>query len=86
MDITTKALAQLAKEGYDPVYGARPLRRLIQTAIENPIAILLINKTIVQGDTILVDYDEVKTEYLFTKKVLNGQAQPQPQQPPVPSV
>jgi hypothetical protein len=54
-------------EGFDPVYGARPLRRLIQRSIENPIAIYLIQKTIVTGDTILVDYDPAQDKYLFSK-------------------
>ncbi|MGH2613137.1 MAG: AAA family ATPase, partial [Rhabdochlamydiaceae bacterium] len=47
LQTTDSALAQLAKEGYDPQYGARPLRRLIQSTIENPIAMLLITKTFV---------------------------------------
>jgi MoxR-like ATPase len=67
IQITDKALAQLALEGYDPVYGARPLRRLIQTSIENPIAVLLIAKTFVAGDTILIDYDASKADYSFRK-------------------
>jgi ATP-dependent Clp protease ATP-binding subunit ClpB len=67
IQITDKAIAQLALEGYDPVYGARPLRRLIQTSIENPIAVLLIAKTFVAGDTILIDYDASKSDYSFRK-------------------
>lgn len=67
LDITDKAISILAKEGYDPVYGARPLRRLVQTAVENPIAVLLINKTFVPGDTIKIDYDDAKSEFTFTK-------------------
>lgn len=62
-----KALAQLADEGYDPANGARPLRRLIQTSIENQIALLLINKSFVPGDTILIDYDSTKATFVFTK-------------------
>ena len=65
-----KALEQLAKEGYDPVYGARPLRRLIQSAIENPIATLLIQKQFIAGDTIVVGYDEGKEVYAFHKAPL----------------
>ena len=65
-----KALEQLAKEGYDPMYGARPLRRLIQSAIENPIATLLIQKQFIAGDTIIVDYDQAKEEYTFHKTSL----------------
>jgi len=69
LTISDKGIEILAKEGYDPVYGARPLRRLIQTAIENPIAILLINKTFISGDTIQIDYDDAKSEFTFVKGV-----------------
>jgi ATP-dependent Clp protease ATP-binding subunit ClpB len=74
--ISDAALAQLAEEGYDPVYGARPLRRLIQSSIENPIALLIINRTFSSGDTILIDYDKQNQKFVFTK------AQPQTAQPP----
>lgn len=69
IDIQTTDLAidQLANEGYDPVYGARPLRRLIQNSIENAIAIALISKQFAAGDTILIDYDTQKQQYVFTK-------------------
>src|SRR3989344_2132937 len=67
LDITKEALERLAKEGYDPIYGARPLRRLIQSAIENPIAILIINKTFIKGDKILVNFDSQKEEFTFSK-------------------
>jgi ATP-dependent Clp protease ATP-binding subunit ClpA len=67
MQASDKALAELAQEGYDPVYGARPLRRLIQTSIENQVAMLLIAKQFVQGDTIVVDYDSAKSAFTFTK-------------------
>ena len=62
-----KALDQLAKEGYDPMYGARPLRRLVQSAIENPIATMLIQKQFIAGDTIIVDYDPAQEIYTFVK-------------------
>ncbi|HVZ67020.1 MAG TPA: ATP-dependent Clp protease ATP-binding subunit [Patescibacteria group bacterium] len=79
LQISDKALADLAKEGYDPIYGARPLRRLIQSAIENPISLDLISKKFVPGDTILIDFDEAKNQFLFTKITpqvpqTNGQA------------
>ena len=69
LEISENGLAQLSKEGYDPQFGARPLRRLIQTGIENPIAVLIINKTFAKGDKILVDYDGTKDEFTFTKSV-----------------
>ncbi len=67
LQISNDAINQLAKEGYDPIYGARPLRRLIQTAIENPISLLIIGKTFVQKDTILIDFDATKNEFTFAK-------------------
>ncbi len=67
LDVTKEALERLANEGYDPIYGARPLRRLIQSAIENPIAIRIINKTFIAGDKILVNYDSQKEEFTFSK-------------------
>lgn len=89
LTISEKALGVLSKEGYDPVYGARPLRRLIQSAIENPIAILLINKTFVPGDTVLIDYDDTKLEFKFTKTasapVAPGVPPPTPGQTETPS-
>src|SRR3989344_5321365 len=67
LQISEVALNQLAKEGYDPVYGARPLRRLIQAAIENPISLLIINKTFVPQDSILIEFDATKNEFTFSK-------------------
>jgi len=64
---TDAAIAELAKEGYEPSYGARPLRRLIQSAIENQVALLLISKQFVPGDTILIDYDATKAAFTFGK-------------------
>ncbi len=65
--VTDRALNKLAQEGYDPMYGARPLRRLIQTSIENPIALQIIGKQFVQGDTIVIDYDTRTNQFLFKK-------------------
>lgn len=67
LEISENAINQLANEGYDPVYGARPLRRLIQTAIENPISLEIIGKNFVQGETIMIDFDVAKNEFTFTK-------------------
>lgn len=73
--ITEPALHQLAEEGYDPVYGARPLRRLIQTAIENPISLHIIGKEFVPGDLIKIDYDQSTKKYTFSKGNPNEKAQ-----------
>jgi ATP-dependent Clp protease ATP-binding subunit ClpC len=78
LQITQSALMQLAQEGYDPVYGARPLRRLIQTSIENPIAVKIIGKAFTPPDTILVNFDPAKSEFLFSKS--SGDAQNAPEE------
>ena len=67
LQISQNALVELAREGYDPVYGARPLRRIIQKSIENPIAIYLINKSLVGGETIMVDYNSETDKFTFSK-------------------
>ncbi|RVU85048.1 ATP-dependent chaperone ClpB [Leucothrix sargassi] len=59
MDIvlSDEAMSQLVAVGYDPVYGARPLKRAIQQAIENPLSVKLLSGEFVAGDTIKVDVD-----------------------------
>ena len=54
LELTDEALSLLAKVGYDPHFGARPLNRLIQTKILNPIAMHLIQNSVGKGDTVNV--------------------------------
>jgi ATP-dependent Clp protease ATP-binding subunit ClpB len=58
LDVTPAAREWLAVTGFDPVYGARPLRRLIQSAIGDKLARELIGGEITDGDTVVVDLDE----------------------------
>jgi ATP-dependent Clp protease ATP-binding subunit ClpB len=55
LEVTDEALSLLAREGYDPVYGARPLRRAIQRELENPLAKRLLAGQFTPGATIRVD-------------------------------
>ena len=55
IEVTDAARAWLADTGYDPAYGARPLRRLIQTAIGDPLARMLIGGEVIDGGRVLVD-------------------------------
>src|SRR5262249_53761016 len=50
----------LASHGYDPIYGARPLRRLVQSAIGDQLAKALLSGTIRDGDPVLVDLNQAK--------------------------
>ena len=52
MEISDEALDQLATAGFDPVYGARPLKRAIQQKIENPLAQKILAGDFVSGDTV----------------------------------
>jgi ATP-dependent Clp protease ATP-binding subunit ClpB len=55
LTLTPAAKAKLAKDGYDPAYGARPLKRLIQREIENPLARRILSGDFAPGDVITVD-------------------------------
>ncbi len=56
LHVTPAARAALAEEGYDPVYGARPLRRTIQRRVQDPLAIALLRGEFKPGDTVVVDW------------------------------
>jgi ATP-dependent Clp protease ATP-binding subunit ClpB len=55
IELSPTAQIHLAEAGYDPVYGARPLKRAIQRELQNPIATKILENTFLEGDTILVD-------------------------------
>jgi ATP-dependent Clp protease ATP-binding subunit ClpB len=55
LDVTPAAREWLALTGYDPLYGARPLRRLVQSAIGDKLAKAVLSGAVVDGDTVLVD-------------------------------
>ncbi len=54
-DISAAACDYLVEVGYDPIYGARPLKRAIQREVENPLATKLLENTFIPGDTIYID-------------------------------
>ncbi|HEA52329.1 hypothetical protein LCGC14_0675590 [marine sediment metagenome] len=63
LELSEAALELLAEVGYDPVYGARPLKRAIQRMIENPLAQSLLQGDFVAGDTILATVDGSKLAF-----------------------
>jgi ATP-dependent Clp protease ATP-binding subunit ClpB len=67
IEITEEAKKELARRGYDPAFGARPLRRTIQRYIETPLADYILEGKFKEGDTIFVDYDSEKGEFVFKK-------------------
>jgi ATP-dependent Clp protease ATP-binding subunit ClpB len=54
LDITDEALQWLVNKGYEPAYGARPLRRLVQTAIGDPLAKEILAGDVRDGDTVVI--------------------------------
>jgi ATP-dependent Clp protease ATP-binding subunit ClpB len=58
ISVTDAARAWLAETGYDPAYGARPLRRLIQSSIGDPLSRMLIGGEVTDGGAVLVDQGE----------------------------
>ncbi len=61
--VTEAASRQIANEGYDPLYGARPLKRVIQRRLQNALATELLKQNVDEGATIRVDY--VDDEFTF---------------------
>ncbi|MGH7536051.1 MAG: hypothetical protein ACREMG_10795, partial [Gemmatimonadales bacterium] len=55
LEVSPEAREFLAAQGYDPVYGARPLKRVIQRELQNPIALEVLEGNFTEGDTIRVE-------------------------------
>ncbi|MFZ3081277.1 ATP-dependent chaperone ClpB [Rhodoferax ferrireducens] len=66
LEVSPAALAELAKVGFDPVFGARPLRRAIQQRIENPLSKLLLEGKFAPKDVIPVDVDPIRSPGQFS--------------------
>jgi len=62
LSITEAARLQIASAGFDPEYGARPLRRVIQNSIQDPLSEMILSDRFVAGDMIEVDYEDVTRE------------------------
>jgi len=60
LEVTDAAKTLIAESGFDPLYGARPLRRTIQRMVENPISSGILRRQFTDGDTIIVDSDGEK--------------------------
>ena len=65
--LSEAAKTALVEEGYDPVYGARPLKRTIQRRVLDPLALRILQGEFIEGDTVSVDRDESAGELMFRK-------------------
>ena len=68
VELTPEARKWLADEGYDPSFGARPLKRALQKYVESPLSVALLSGNFAEGDTVIVDLDPDKQEITFRKK------------------
>jgi ATP-dependent Clp protease ATP-binding subunit ClpB len=67
LELTPAAQELLLREGYDPAYGARPLRRTIQRMIQDPLALQILQGTVLPGDRVRVDRDAKKDAMRFER-------------------
>jgi ATP-dependent Clp protease ATP-binding subunit ClpB len=70
IELTPAAKSLLFREGYDPAYGARPMKRAIQRLIQDPLALKLLDGEVRPGDHVLVDADSKTGEMKITREVL----------------
>jgi ATP-dependent Clp protease ATP-binding subunit ClpB len=64
LTLTDKAALEIASDGYDPVYGARPLKRAIQREIMNPLSQAILKGEVQEGQTVMVDYRDDKFSFV----------------------
>ncbi len=72
IDLTDKARELLFREGYNPQFGARPLKRAIQRAIQDPLALKMLDGEIAPGDTVRIDADLKKGAMVFEKEAVKA--------------
>jgi ATP-dependent Clp protease ATP-binding subunit ClpA len=65
VQLSDAARVWLAKEGYDPAFGARPLRRAVQKYVESPLSVELLGGKFKDGATVLVDVDTKNNKLTF---------------------
>ena len=75
ISLTDEARKVLAERGYDPVFGARPLKRVIQRMIENPLAVEVLGGKFHEGDHVIVDSPDRET-FVFRKEARGRRSRP----------
>lgn len=67
LQITEEAKEFLARQGFNPVYGARPLKRTIRQLVENPLSKLILSQKFIKGDKLIVDVDNDEIKFIKEK-------------------
>jgi ATP-dependent Clp protease ATP-binding subunit ClpB len=83
LELTDAAKELLFAEGFDPAYGARPLKRAIQRMIQDPLALKILDGEVLHGDHVVVDADmrERKMTFKVSRRVGEAKPKPAPKQP-----
>lgn len=79
-EVTDEAKDWLADKGYEPQYGARPLRRLIQTEVEDRFSEALLDGTVEKGEVAVVSLDKAQGHLVIQKKILEDESAPKEEQ------
>jgi ATP-dependent Clp protease ATP-binding subunit ClpB len=74
LKLTPAAKALLFREGFDPAYGARPMKRAIQKLIQDPLALRILDGQVQAGDEVLVDADAASGEMKFSRETAKAGA------------
>jgi ATP-dependent Clp protease ATP-binding subunit ClpB len=74
IELKPAAKTLLFREGYDPAYGARPMKRAIQRLIQDPLALRILDGEVLPGDTVVVDADPGSEEMKFTRRAAKAGA------------
>jgi ATP-dependent Clp protease ATP-binding subunit ClpB len=77
LELTPAARQLVLDEGYDPAYGARPLRRTLQRLVQDPLAMQILAGTVLPGDHVIVDVDPATHKVKFVRKPAAESAAPE---------
>jgi ATP-dependent Clp protease ATP-binding subunit ClpB len=67
IELTPAASARIVQDGYDPAYGARPLRRTVQRLVQDPLAMKILDGSVLPGDLVRVDIDPASDAMKFER-------------------
>jgi ATP-dependent Clp protease ATP-binding subunit ClpB len=67
IELTPAARARLVRDGYDPAYGARPLRRTVQRLVQDPLAMRILDGSVLPGDLVRVDAERESDSMRFER-------------------
>jgi ATP-dependent Clp protease ATP-binding subunit ClpB len=76
IELTPAARERLVRDGYDPAYGARPLRRTVQRLVQDPLAMRILDGSVLPGDLVRVDIDPDSDSMRFERAVEKAQPEP----------